>query len=627
MSRRRPVYHPVRSMVAAAILRAVLRVAWWLLVLAAVAALWPLVIVSAVASAAAWSLGLPARRLYRAALWSLTMTGVYILAAALQTHGWQDIVLRPVHDWITASRHLAHGAVLSAAFGVAPVAVPAGLAIGAAWWAHRWQAMSHGLAGRSAYAPVVFAARQWRRAAARAKWITAAPGAVPLTARGGGVPVGGVIRAIRRPARDVLVIPAAEFGRHMVIVGATGSGKTNLMMRLWAGWMAAAIAGGPRPLLIIIDCKGGPDAREKARRTKRLLRSVSATVRVRTWPDEDPVSLWALPPAQLAVLLHQLIESGEGSAAYYADVSAAVIRLAVCAPAGPPASARELLDRLEPAWLEQAYAEGLPGELARIRAARAHLGDIQLRYATLMERLGPGFDGPGNLTDADAWYFVLEGTAEASVAEAQAMAITELVAHAATASGQRRKIMLAADDYSAVSRRVSLSSLYERGRSLGLGLMVSAQSWEGLGRDEDERRRITRTADGGLWVMRTPGPEELIAHAGTTRTLESARKLLGPAFGEEGSSRLQHQWMVDPDLIRQLETGQACYIHRGTAVYVQVARPRPSPVPLPAARRPAPSATVPAQNPRRSPPPDGGDDRHQDQPARLDDVLGPGAAA
>ena len=42
-------------------------------------------------------------------------------------------------------------------------------------------------------------------------------------------------------------------------------------------------------------------------------------------------------------------------------------------------------------------------------------------------------------------------------------------------------MLLAADDYSAVSRRVPLSNLYERGRSLGIGVQVSAQSWEGLG--------------------------------------------------------------------------------------------------------------------------------------------------
>jgi hypothetical protein len=116
------------------------------------------------------------------------------------------------------------------------------------------------------------------------------------------------------------------------------------------------------------------------------------------------------------------------------------------------------------------------------------------------------------------------------VAEAQAMAVTELIAHAAAdRQAERRAILLAADDYSAVSRRVPLSNLYERGRSLGLGVMVSAQSWQGLGQDEDERYRIAATADGGLWLLQTPYPEPFSKLAGTRQVLESATSSSAPA--------------------------------------------------------------------------------------------------
>src|SRR6202000_2150189 len=136
--------------------------------------------------------------------------------------------------------------------------------------------------------------------------------------------------------------------------------------------------------------------------------------------------------------------------------------------------------------------------------------------------------GPGSLDEADVWYCVLEGTREPSVAETQAMALTALVAHTATSQGtERRAHLLAADDYSAVSRRVPISNLYERGRSLGLGVQVSAQSWQGLGRNEDERYRIAATADGGIWLLRPPAPEPLVSLAGTVRVLEAGRKLLG----------------------------------------------------------------------------------------------------
>ncbi len=417
----------------------------------------------------------------------------------------------------------------------------------------------------------------------------------------------------------------------MVIVGASGTGKTNLMIRLWAGWYAAALAaarrGKPRPLLAALDCKGGPDARAKAARTRRVLHGAGAR-RVAIWPDEATLSLWQLPARELAVLLFQMTEHGDGAAAYYADMTQAVLSMAVCAPGPPPASAGEFLARLDPAWLEPAYAEGRPGELAALRAARPHLGDIQLRYATLLGRLGPALDGPGRLHDADAWYFILEGTSEPSVAEAQAMAITELIAHAATdRHAEPRSMLLAADDYSAVSRRVPLSNLYERGRSLGLGVMVSAQSWQGLGADDDERYRIAATADGGLWLMQTPYPEPLVQLAGTRRVLETAHKLIGATWGDEGTSRIQHAWTADPNLIRHLDTGQACYIHRGTATYVHVARAKPSPLSLPAARRPArpPVLIPPARTGDRQP---GYDPDPPTVPlpviAGLDDVLGPG---
>jgi len=89
----------------------------------------------------------------------------------------------------------------------------------------------------------------------------------------------------------------------------------------------------------------------------------------------------------------------------------------------------------------------------------------------------------------------------------------------------------AADDYSAVSRRVPMSNLYERGRSLGIGVQVSAESWQGLGADEDERYRIAATADGGIFVLHTPHPVPLVALAGTRRVLETAHKLIGNTWG------------------------------------------------------------------------------------------------
>jgi len=106
----------------------------------------------------------------------------------------------------------------------------------------------------------------------------------------------------------------------------------------------------------------------------------------------------------------------------------------VTAPPGPPYNTASFLDRLDANWFQHAWGDGRhPRQAEQARAAARHLRNIQLRYVTLLDRLGPALDDPGTLDEADAWYFILEGTREPSVAEAQAMAITELAARAATA--------------------------------------------------------------------------------------------------------------------------------------------------------------------------------------------------
>jgi hypothetical protein len=124
-------------------------------------------------------------------------------------------------------------------------------------------------------------------------------------------------------------------------------------------------------------------------------------------------------------------------------------------------------------------------------------------------------------------------------------------------------------------------------------------------------------------VLHTPHPEPLARLAGNRRVLETAHKLVGVTWGDEGTTREQRAWTADPDLIRRLQTGQVCYIHRGAATFVQVARPRPSPLSLApppslaetAVRLPAPRReTVPGPGPGAVP---------QPVPANVDDVLGP----
>jgi hypothetical protein len=592
------------------VLRAMARGLWRAarlgLIAAAAAAVAPVTIVAAGTAAFGWWRGRPARRLCLGAAWCLPMTATWLAAIALwpspagpgrpsgpgpgpgpsyrrgPRHGgarwppglgagpaWVRVAAAPYRAWL-AWWHLAlHGHVAAAAVAVAPAAIPAGILAGAGLWSVRAFRMESGSAGRSPASAARFDDRLWRRQVRAAKALTAAPASLPLLSRGNAVVTGAVIRTVRHRAGRSAAIPFERMRSHQVVIGATGTGKTTLLLRLWAGFMAGGLRGyaagrSGRPLLVVLDCKGGASSRKVADRARRVLRDAGARSAA-LWPDEAALSLWSLPADSLVTTLLDLIEHGTGGAAYYADVMEALVSLAVTAPCGPPASSADFLRRLDAAWLHDAY-----GERPSAVTARA-LEEVALRFRALWRRLGPGFDGHGSFGDADCWYCVLEGTAEPAVAEAQARALTDLLASFAVR--QRREILLCVDEFSAVSRRLPIWRLYERARSLGMAVCVSAQSWEGLAATEDERLRVAATAEGGIWVLRTPRPEPVAALAGTRGGIDTARRLAGAGqWDVTGSSRPARTAVLDADLVRRLDVGQAAYVYRGGVTYVQVKR-------------------------------------------------------
>ena len=537
--------------------RGLLRAAWRLLrilLLAAVAvALAPVTLVAAGTAAFGWWRGLPPRRLARGAAWCGPMVAAWLAAAALWPSPagpwWLRLAGAPRAAWLGMWRLAAHGHVAAAAVAIAAPAVPLGILAGSAAWAIRIFRMETGSGGRSPAAGARFDAGLWRRQVRAAKAVTAAPGSLPLLSPNGSVVTGAVIRSVRHRPMRAAAIPYDRLRSHQVVIGSTGTGKTTLLLRLWAGFMAGgmrryAAGQSARPLLVVLDCKGGASSRKVADRARRVLRDAGAAT-VATWPDEAALNLWTLPPPQLVTTLMDLIEHGTGGAAYYTDVMEALVSQAVEGPAGPPAGAAEFLSRLD--------------------------GDVALRFRALWRRLGTGLDGGGSFGDADAWYCVLEGTAAQAVAEAQARALTDLLASFAVSSS--REIVLAVDEYSAVSRRLPIWRLQERARSLGVAVQVSAQSWEGLAGTEDERHRVAGTAEGGIWLLRVPRPEPVAALAGTRRLVDTAQDLSGPgSWDTTGSSRVRLVPVVDGDIVRQLDIGQVAYIYRGGVTYVQVKR-------------------------------------------------------
>jgi hypothetical protein len=124
-----------------------LRRTFWLggrvLLAAAALPVWPLAIVTAAGCAVAWLRGWPAARLGRQAGWALPMAAVW--AAAESARGWRALTLDPVRDGASGWPHLTALTLARTFLLVAPVTIPAGLALAALVWAWRINAVTHRL--------------------------------------------------------------------------------------------------------------------------------------------------------------------------------------------------------------------------------------------------------------------------------------------------------------------------------------------------------------------------------------------------------------------------------------------------------------------------------------------------
>jgi hypothetical protein len=110
------------------LLRKTVTLTRWLLLAVAVLAAWPVTLVAGIGYLAAWLRAWPAARLYRAAGWALPVTAAGLIFLELRTPGWMT-ARTPGRDWAHGWDHLAAADLARIFLLLAPVTVPAGLAL------------------------------------------------------------------------------------------------------------------------------------------------------------------------------------------------------------------------------------------------------------------------------------------------------------------------------------------------------------------------------------------------------------------------------------------------------------------------------------------------------------------
>jgi hypothetical protein len=366
----------------------------------------------------------------------------------------------------------------------------------------------------------------------------------------------------RDAGRLWLAYPEADLSRHGVVVGAAGSGKTETLLRL--SYLAAKVYGWH---VVFLDAKGDPATRDRF--VAAMLHAGVDAAAIRAFPAQ-PYDAWR---GDARALVNRLMEVSDFSEPYYRAMALRVLDLATSAPPGPPRSSADLLGRLRKPALRMAY-RGRPEATEIDDLAERDVAGVANRYRAFFGALGGSLDGTWAFEDPAACYVLLEGLAlKAEAARLGRFFLEDFAHYAGVRKEAARRVLLVVDEFSALESTADAAHLFERLRSFGAAVIVSAQGYAGLGVAGDRILDAAQT----LVLHRCAEPERLIARAGTVPRVEHTRYLPGrdasggPA-GREGAVTRREGWRVRPNDVRQLPVGEAVVVSGGKAARVRVER-------------------------------------------------------
>ncbi|NUS43746.1 MAG: hypothetical protein HOQ24_08685 [Mycobacteriaceae bacterium] len=548
----------------------------------------------------------------------------------------------------------AHGAWLPGAMQMSVLAVPAGLTAATVWWArsqHRLDTV--GKKNPPKTERVQQHRTNAKLAAARTLATRATPLTV-VTGTGRGnrqLVMGRLANQVAQHRKStlgmltagtdtLLTIPHSAVRHHIGVLGGPGSGKTTGMKRLSVAshiasherYLAAArlprtvrrtLGVTPNKALgIFLSCKGGDGDLELWAELRTALLAAGVHPERIAMAPATKLRLWGLDVAKLRHVVEDLAptaEANEAASKFYEEMRISLTYLIIDAPdpangkgpgENPPQNSGEFMNRFDAAWLWQAWGGEFndagfsiwpanPEHKPELKAIEASIQGKQpvlnaeaARFGNLFRELDGVFDGDTDLTDKDYWFITVPGTAQKSVATAQAKAVIKLVEQVAATPGHNREITFTVDEFSRVSGGASLIDACEALRSQGVGCIVGAHSFESLAATDRDSKRQMKAWSGGLLCFRMDGPDEIVQHYGTRRALEPSQHTKGKGYGDEGSARMQDALLVDPNLLRRLTPGDCVYIHHGKASWGRVSELDPTQIPL------LPTEPVPGRKPR-----------------------------
>jgi hypothetical protein len=363
-------------------------------------------------------------------------------------------------------------------------------------------------------------------------------------------------RVLPTRGRD-LVLPFDGLSRHVLILGASGAGKTETALRI-----ADGVSGGSDAQVFYLDAKGD---RATAERFIALMRRGGR--RCRVFPNER-FSAWRGDWRGIVSRLLEVIAFvREGPAAYYRDIAKSTLQLACHHPQGPPRSSAELLHRLDFDRLLDAH-----GPTSAILALpRDKVSQVRMRYEAYFGQLGSAFDGEWSWEDTEAGYLLLDSAATGEDALTSARLLFADFAHYfATRKKRDKTCLLIVDEFSALSGSSDLAAKLEQARSFNTGLVLAPQVIEGMGPAQQRERLL-----GSIEVVISHSlnnPTEIAELAGERLGAQLTHNVNPGPDLRVNLVRPGREPRLHPDRLRRLSAGEAWLIRRGRGAHIRVHR-------------------------------------------------------
>ncbi|MGH2867759.1 MAG: type IV secretory system conjugative DNA transfer family protein [Solirubrobacteraceae bacterium] len=374
--------------------------------------------------------------------------------------------------------------------------------------------------------------------------------------------------------RAVWLTPG-QLAAHGLIVGASGAGKSTTLLRI----LGEQIAHG-RPV-VAIDLKGSPHF---ARALEAEARAAGRPFAL--WTPDGPSRWNALAHGNPTELKDKLIATERFTEPHYQRAAERYVQIAlqVLHGTGTEPSLAGVVALMEPRRLAatvrrlggaeadrvQEYLTGLTSDqISAVRGLGTRLALLSEGTAGPFLMPGPGgIDLRGSLDGPEVVLFSLNSSRYGQLAaQLGTLAIQDLV----SASGHRLEdaagiehplAIVAVDEFSAL-RSDQLLALLARGRESGISVLLATQELSDLERAARGFRDQVLGLTGLKIIHRqdVPSSAQTIAEmTGTERVWEDTHQLRGafaPAGASRGTRRAVERFIVHPNEIKTLPTGQA----------------------------------------------------------------------